>query len=172
MGYPLSVASTPFIIIRNDYQAGYAYAEYAMQIAAGNKRSLGNSKHLFVLFCWHWSNPMKNDTALEIARDAHHLLMQGGDIQMAGYTYYNTVTYLWERGERLESVRTEVKKGLEFNERTQNLQRHGPDHPHYQVVQTLMSEEGICNPSWDGSVEAEFIEKMTRTPWDCVFLYL
>ncbi|MCF8089733.1 MAG: AAA family ATPase, partial [Desulfotignum sp.] len=173
MGYPLSVASTPFIIIRNDYQAGYAYAEYAMQIAAGNKRSLGNSKHLFVLFCWHWSNPMKNDTALEIARDAHHLLMQGGDIQMAGYTYYNTVTYLWERGDRLESVRTEVKKGLEFNERTQNLHGTALITPHYQVVQTLLSEEGdFVTLSIDGFSEAEFIEKNDQNAMGLCFFYI
>lgn len=110
IGYSLSVASTPFILIRNDSQAGYASAEYAIQIAANNKRSLGNSKHLFVLFCWHWSRPMKDDTALEIARDAHHLLMQGGDIQMAGDTFYNTIIYLWERGERLETVLEDLEQ--------------------------------------------------------------
>gem|GEM_PF-1741545 len=173
MGYPLSVASTPFILVRNDYQAGYEYAEYAMQIAAGNKRSLGNSKHLFVLFCWHWSNPMKNDTALEIARDAHHLLMQGGDIQMAGYTYYNTVTYLWERGEKLESVLTEAKKGLEFNERTQNLHGTALITPHYQVVQTLLSEEGdFLTLSMDGFSETEFIEKNEQNSMGLCFFYI
>ena len=173
MGYPLSVASTPFILVRNDYQAGYAYAEYAMQIAAGSKRSLGNSKHLFVLFCWHWSNPMKNDAALEIARDAHHLLMQGGDIQMAGYTYYNTVTYLWERGEKLEAVQTEVKKGLAFNERTQNLHGTALITPHYQVVETLLSEAGdFLTLSMDGFSEAEFIEKNERNSMGLCFFYI
>ena len=173
MAYPLSVASTPFILIRNDYQAGYAYAEYAMQIAANNKRSLGNSKHLFILFCWHWSKPMKNDTALEIARDAHHLLMQGGDIQMAGYTYYNTVTYLWERGEALASVLSEVEKGLEFNVKTQNLHGTALITPHDQVVKTLMSTDGdFLTLSMDGFNEAEFIENNAQNYMGLCFFYI
>ena len=173
MAYPLSVASTPFILIRNDYQAGYEYAEYAMQIAASNKRSLGNSKHLFILFCWHWSKPMKNDTSLEIARDAHHLLMQGGDIQMAGYTYYNTVTYLWERGEKLESVLTEAEKGLDFNVKTQNLHGTALILPHYQVVRTLLSSDGdFLNLGWDGFSEAEFIKNNERNFMGLCFFYV
>ena len=173
MGYPLSVASTPFILVRNDYQAGYEYAEYAMQIAANNKRSLGNSKHLFILFCWLWSKPMKDDTALEIARDAHHLLMQGGDIQMAGYTYYNTVTYLWERGEALESVRTEARKGLDFNAKTQNLHGTALISPHYQVVRTLLSGDGdFLNLSVDGFSEAEFIKNNEQNSMGLCFFYI
>ena len=170
MGYPLSIASTPFILIRNDYQTGYEYAEYAMQIAANNKRSLGNSKHLFILFCWHWSKPIKDDTALETARDAHHLLMQGGDIQMAGYTYYNTVTYLWERGENLESVLAEAQKGLDFNIKTQNLHGTALILPHSQVVQTLLSHKGnFLNLSRDGFSEEQFIKIMYKIQWGFAF---
>ena len=173
MGYPLSVASTPFILIRNDYQAGYEYAEYAMQIAANNKRSLGNSKHLFVLFCWHWSKPMKDDTALEIARDAHHLLMQGGDIQMAGYTYYNTVTYLWERGEALGSVLAEAEKGLDFNNKTQNLHGTALISPHYQVVKTLLSKDGdYLNLSMDGFDEGAFVKNNEQNFMGLCFFYI
>jgi predicted ATPase/signal transduction histidine kinase/CheY-like chemotaxis protein len=173
MGYPLSVGSTPFILIRNDYQAGYEYAEYAMQIAANNKRSLGNSKHLFILFCWHWSKPMKDDTALEIARDAHHLLMQGGDIQMAGYTYYNTVTYLWERGEALESVLAEAEKGLDFNNKTQNLHGTALISPHYQVSKTLLSNDGDhLNLSMDGFDEGEFVKNNEQNFMGLCFFYI
>ncbi|GAB6143405.1 AAA family ATPase [Desulfocicer niacini] len=173
MGYPLSIASTPFILIRNDYQTGYEYAEYAMQIAANNKRSLGNSKHLFILFCWHWSKPIKDDTALETARDAHHLLMQGGDIQMAGYTYYNTVTYLWERGETLESVLAEAQKGLDFNIKTQNLHGTALILPHSQVVQTLLSHKGnFLNLSRDGFSEEQFIKNNVQNSMGLCFLYI
>lgn len=173
MGYPLSVASTPFILIRNDYQAGFEYAEYALQIAAGNKRSLGNSKHLFVLFCWHWSKPMKDDTAMEIARDAHHLLLQGGDIQMAGYTFYNTVTYLWERGERLESVLEEVRTGLDFNCKTQNLHGTALITPHYQVVQTLLSGDGdFLHLGVDGFSEEEFVRNNEQNLMGLCFFYI
>ena len=173
MGYPLSVASTPFILIRNDYKAGYEYAEYAMQIAAGNKRSLGNSKHLFILFCWHWSRPMKDNTAMEIARDAHHLLMQGGDIQMAGYTFYNTVTYLWERGETLELVLAEAKKGLDFNRKTQNLHGTALISPHHQVVLTLMSTDGdFINLGRNGFSEAAFENSNENNPMGLCFFYI
>ena len=173
MGYPLSVASTPFILVRNDYRAGYAYAEYAIQIAAGNKRSLGNSKHLFILFCWHWSRPMKDDAALEIAREAHHLLMQGGDIQMAGYTFYNTITYLWERGERLETVMEEARKGLDFNVKTQNTHGIGLVMPHNQVVQALLSEDAdFLRLGFDGFDEDRFVQENAQNAMGLCFFYI
>ncbi len=173
MGYPLSVASTPFILIRNDYLTGYEYAEYALQIAANNKRSLGNAKHLFILFCWHWSRSIKDDTAIEIAREAHHLLMQGGDIQMAGYTYYNTGTYYWERGEKLDVVLAELEKGLDFNRKTQNLHGVALISPYYQVVQTLMSDDGdFLNFSTDGFSETVFIKNNLKNSMGLCFLYI
>ena len=173
MAYPLSVASTPFILIRNDYRSGYELAEFAMQIAASNKRSLGNAKHLFVLFCWHWSRPMKDDTVFEIARDAHHLLMQGGDIQMAGYTFYNTITFLWERGEPLDTVLNEARKGLEFNVKTQNIHGIGLVTPHNQVVQTLLSEDSdFVNLGVDGFQEAQFVQENAQNTMGLCFFYV
>ena len=54
MGYPLSVAATPFIMIENNYRIGYDYGRFAMEIAGSDKRALGNAKHLFILFAYHW----------------------------------------------------------------------------------------------------------------------
>ncbi len=173
MAYPLSVASTPFILIRNDYQAGYEYAEYAMHLAANNKRSLGNSKHLFILFCWHWSKSIRDETAVETAMDAHHLLLQGGDIQMAGYTFYNTVSYLLEKGESLELVLAEAVKGLDFNMKTQNIHGTAVITPHYQAVQTLLSADGdYLNLCADGFSESDFIKSCSRNYMAICLLYI
>ncbi|MBF0288914.1 MAG: AAA family ATPase [SAR324 cluster bacterium] len=173
MGYPLSVASTPFIMIRNDYRTGYEYAEYAMQVAGNNKRSLGNAKHLFVLFCWHWLKPMKDDTALEIARDAHHLLMQGGDIQMAGFIFYNTIAYQWERGDQLSSVLQEVEKGLDFVNKTQNFHGLGPYSIYNQLVLTLQSKDGsVTRLSQKEFREEEFIERNEMNVMALCYFYI
>nr|WP_320192276.1 AAA family ATPase [uncultured Desulfobacter sp.] len=160
MAYALSIASTPFILIRNDYRSSYRYVKFAVQVAAGNQRALGNSKHILALINWHWCKSMKDDTALKIAGDAHHLLVQGGDIQMAGYTYFDTVSYMWERGDILQKVLAETQKTIAFNEKTQNLHGTAIILPFFQMVKTLMTDDGdFCNFCREGFNEADFIEK-------------
>ncbi len=173
MAYALAVASTPYILIRNDYQAAFRYCQYAIQVAAGNKRALGNAKHILVLVSWHWCNPIKDDTALEIAWDAHHLLIQGGDIQMAGYTLYDTVSYLWERGDPLDRVLAEAEKAMEFNRKTQNLHGTAVVYPYSQIVKTLMAEEGeyltFCR---EGFSEDDFIRQNQANAMGLCFLHI
>ena len=111
MGYTFSIASAPFILIENNYKRGYDYAKFAIQISENDQRSLGNSKHLFILFCWHWMKSIKNNRSLEIAREAFHLLLKGGDIQMSGFVFYNTIPYLFERGENTGGGIVRSKKG-------------------------------------------------------------
>nr|WP_245569055.1 AAA family ATPase [Desulfobacter curvatus] len=165
MAYALSIVSTPFILIRNDYKSAHQYAKFAVQVAAANKRALGNAKHILVLLTWHWCKSMKDDTALEIAMDAHHLLVQGGDIQMAGYTYFDTVSYMWERGDTLQKVLAEIQKTIEFNEKTQNLHGTAIILPFLQMVKTLMSDDGdLCNFRQDGFNEADYIETNKKNP--------
>lgn len=137
MGYPFSTATAPFIIVENNYRTGYEYADFAIRISGNNKRSLGNSKHLFILFAYHWLKPMKDDWSLEVAREAFHLLQQGGDIQMAGFVYFNTVPYRLERGDALAGVEEELEQGLAFAHKTQNSHALGTYLPYRQLVRTL-----------------------------------
>ena len=173
MAYALAIASTPFILIKNDYRSAYGFVEFAMQVAAANKRALGNAKHILILVTWHWSRPIKDDTALKIAGDALHLLVQGGDIQMAGYTYFDRISYMWERGDSLQKVLAEIEKMIEFNEKTRNLHGTNIIQPFYQMVKTLMADAGdFCNFNQDGFNEKEFIEANKENPMALSFLYV
>ncbi len=173
MAYAFAIASMPFILIKNDYRSAFQYVEVAVQAAGANKRALGNAKHILILVTWHWNRPMKDDTALEIARDAHHLLVQGGDIQMAGYTYFDTVSYMWERGDALLNVLAETEKTIEFNEKTKNIHGTTIILPFYQIVKTLMAGDGdFCNFSQDGFSEKEYIETNEGNPMALCFLYV
>ena len=173
MAYALSVAGIPFILIRNDYRSAYAYVEFAIQVAGNDKRALGNAKHILILTNWHWCRPIKDDTALQIARDAHHLLMQGGDLQMAGYTYVEVVGNMWERGDDLQQVLAEIEKAIEFNENTYNLHGVAIILPFYQMVKTLLAEDAdFLNFSRDGFSEADYIETNKETPMALCFLFV
>ncbi len=137
MGYPFSTATAPFIIVENNYRTGYEYADFAIRISGNNKRSLGNSKHLFILFAYHWLKPMKDDWSLEMAREAFHLLQQSGDIQMAGFIYFNTVPYRLERGDALAGVEEELEQGLAFAHKTQNSHALGTYLLYRQLIRAL-----------------------------------
>ncbi len=141
MGYPFSVATAPFVLVENNYIRGYEYAEFAIQISGNDKRSLGNSKHLFILFCWHWLKPLKDNRSLEIAREAFHLLLKGGDIQMSGFIFYNTIAYLFERGDTLEDVLTEITSGLDYARKTTNFHAIAPYSVFEQFVLSMISDD-------------------------------
>jgi len=173
MGYPLSVATTPFIMIENNYKTGYEYAEFAMQISGNNKRSLGNSKHLFVLFAYHWQKPIKDNISLEIAREAFHLLIQGGDIQMSGFIFYNTIAYQFERGDRLSVVLEEVEKGLDYANKTQNFHALGPYSVYRQFILTMQNADADHKKfNQDGFNEGQFVEANEQNVMALCYFYI
>jgi len=173
MGYPFSVATVPFILVENNYVRGAEYAEFAMQISENDQRSLGNSKHLYILFCWHWIYPLKNNRSLEIAREAFHLLLKGGDIQMSGFIFFNTIPYLFERGETLEEVLVEVKKGLDYVEKTANFHARGPYTVFKQFVLSMMTENASVEQfEIDGFSENKYLEENKENAMGRCFLYI
>lgn len=174
MGYPLSVAATPFIMIENNYKTGYDYGQFAMQIAGNNKRALGNSKHLFILFSYHWQKPIKDNHSLEIASEAFHLLIQGGDIQMAGFIFFNTTLYLLERGEHLSTVLEDLNKGLDYATKTHNYHALGPYSIFRQFILTMQQAKetkiyGFCQ---DGFDEAQYIKSNKQSMMAQCYLYI
>jgi predicted ATPase len=173
MGYPFSVATVPFILVENNYVRGAKYAEFAMQISENDQRSLGNSKHLYILFCWHWIYPLKNNKSLEIAREAFHLLLKGGDIQMSGFIFFNTIPYLFERGETLEEVLVEVKRGLDYAEKTANFHARGPYTVFKQFVLSMMTGNASVEQfGIDGFSEKKYLEENKENAMGRCFLYI
>ena len=173
MGYPFSTSTAPFIMIENNYKTGYEYAEFAIRISGNNKRSLGNSKHLFILFAYHWLKPLKDNSCLEVAREAFHLLQQGGDIQMAGFIYFNTIPYILERGDELAMVLEEIEKGLDFAYKTQNSHSLGTFLIYKQLVLTLMSEDGdVTTFSQNGFDEQVHMEEYETNVMSHCYYYI
>ena len=173
MAYPFSVATAPFMLVENNFRRGYEYAEFAMQISGNDKRSLGNSKHLFILFCWHWLKPLKDDKSLEIAREAFHLLLKGGDIQMSGFIFFNTIPYLFERGEALDEVLAETQKGLDYAKKTANFHALGPYSVWEQFMLSMMDENASTTDfTINGFDEEKYLKDNENNTMGRCFLYI
>ena len=159
MGYPLSFSSILFILTENDYFRGFDYGKYAINISQIDKRSLGHAKHIFILTSWQWKRPLKDNRCLDIARDAFHLLLKGGDIQMSGFIFANTVGCLFERGERLSDCLDELNRGLDYVGKTNNFHALGGYQVYEQFFLSMMSRNAPENDFiHNGFREKEFLE--------------
>ncbi|MDM8158583.1 AAA family ATPase [Labilibaculum sp. K2S] len=173
MGYPFSIASAPYILIENNYITGYDYSEFAIKISGNNKRSSGNAKHLFILFCWHWLKPLQDNKSLEIAREAFYLLRQGGDIQMSGFIFVNTILCLFERGDELKEVLVDIRKGLDYSRKTANFHAFGPYSVFEQFVLSMMSENASTNTfEINGFNETQYLKDNESNTMGRCFLYI
>lgn len=140
MAYLFSSAMIPFVMIENDYRTPYDYTKFAMEISANNKRALGNSKHLFFIFSYHWVDLIKDETAIEMMRDAFQLLREGGDVANAGYTFFSTIGYRFERGDSLTLLHEEIENGIHYASLTHNIHAIGTYRVYEQLQLFLQSE--------------------------------
>jgi hypothetical protein len=80
--------------------------------------ALGNCNHVYALFTSHWHRPLL--AALPFARRAFSTLLECGDLQMAGYTFFDTLAMLYESGSPLTEVAAEADRALHFVRKTNN----------------------------------------------------
>ncbi len=120
MAYPLACAMPTFILLRNDYKSGYDYGQVGLELAERfqDKSALGGVKHVFSLFILHWHEPLQH--SLPMAREAFQDLVETGNLENAGHSFYQRLAALYETGENLQAVYHETQLALDFLSKTKN----------------------------------------------------
>ncbi|WP_437282284.1 AAA family ATPase [Sorangium sp. So ce375] len=149
LGFPIATTTLMYYLLRNDYRAGEASARFGMDLAARLSDGLdqGNCAHIYALFTSHWSRPLSD--SLPVARQAFTSLIESGDVQMAGYTFFSTLGATYESGARLADVQAEADRALSFVRKTNNRHASGAFVVFARLVAALGAPEG-CAASFDG----------------------
>lgn len=121
MGYCYSVICVAYVALQGNYVAAAQATEVGLRLASviGVREEEGEALHLVALFGSHWVAPLAD--GLPLARRAFELLSDSGGLQIAGYTFFDTLSIEIERGARLGEVEEELARALSFCRYTRNL---------------------------------------------------
>ena len=112
-----SHAALAAVTLRGDYAAGYRAVRRLLAVceARGYEPGASQTRQLFAyLACWF--EPIEN--AVQAGQRAREGLLAGGDLAIAGYTYYMTAYYTLDCAPTLDGFAAEVEAGLAFTRRT------------------------------------------------------
>ncbi|WP_432989908.1 AAA family ATPase [Dactylosporangium sp. CA-233914] len=117
---PASAAATA-AVLRGDYGAFYQAMRRILALgdARGYEPDTSQARFRFALRCC-WFEPIEN--VVLMGRRAREGLIVGGDLALAGYTYYPTVVGLLDCAPSLDIYVAEVEAGLAFVRRSGNEQ--------------------------------------------------
>ncbi len=121
LGYAYSIICVAYVALGGDYVSAARATEVGLKLATrlGVRQGEGEALHIRALFGSHWVAPIAD--GLAVARRGFELLSESGDIQNAGFTFFETITGEIEHGSRLSEVEREVERALAFTARTHNL---------------------------------------------------
>ncbi|WP_437681763.1 AAA family ATPase [Sorangium sp. So ce131] len=158
LSFPIATTTLIYYLLRNDYRTGELSARFGMDLAArlDDRLDQGNCAHIYALFTSHWSRPLAD--SLPVARQAFTSLLENGNLQMAGYTFFSTLGATYEGGARLADVHAEVERALAFVQKTNN--RHAADAfvVFARLVAALTRPDGwIASFDGDGFSEREHL---------------
>ncbi|MEI6055926.1 MAG: response regulator, partial [Lentisphaerota bacterium] len=137
IGYPLSLGTLAYIPLENDYSKGHDLALLGVRLAERNKDKRGqySATHVYALFTVHWKRPYQEGVIY--GRKAFQGLLESGDIQMAGYTFFETICALYEQGQPLVIVQSEIDQALHFITKTKNQHALGSYVVYRQLLRSL-----------------------------------
>jgi histidine kinase len=124
MAFSLACTTLPFIALFNDYKRSYDFGIFAIELAKkyNDVYGLGNATHVFALFTQHWGDHLHKN--IPMARQAFLHLTECGDMQMAGYTFFDILDTVFGSGEPLKTLLEESHKALDYLEKTKNFHAH------------------------------------------------
>lgn len=161
MAYSFACATLTFISLLRDYKSGYDYGRVGLELAERfqDKWVLGGVRHVFSLFVLHWREPLQH--SLPVAREAFQHLLETGDLENAGHSFYQRLATLYETGEGLPAVYDEAIVALDFLKKTKNAHAWGSFIVYKQMV--LLHQGQTSNTgSFDspGFSEAEYLQSV------------
>jgi diguanylate cyclase (GGDEF)-like protein len=117
------LGSLPYVTIgrRQDFRTGYQMLRHVIAVGQSRKYEPETSQARFLYALGGWSVEPLED-GVRLGRQARDGLIQGGDLQNAGYSYYATAFYLLDCASTLEEAQAEIDAGLRFARRVGNDQ--------------------------------------------------
>jgi diguanylate cyclase (GGDEF)-like protein len=116
----LAHAAYVSIGLRDDYLTAYAAVRRVLTVsqARGYDPASGQAEFLFSISTVPWFETLEE--GVRHARHAREVLLRGGDLYHACFTYYASVPQLLDCGPRLEDAEAEAEAGLAFAARIGN----------------------------------------------------
>lgn len=116
----LSCASIVTIGLRKDYRTGYRVTRHVLAVAEARQHEPATSqvRHMLARSALHWFDDL--ELVAEQARRARAGLLQGGELQIASFTFYTTLTISLENVRDLARCEAEADAALVYAARTGN----------------------------------------------------
>ena len=173
IGYPLSCGTLAFIALENDYAKGHDLALLGVNLAGKYHDKVGHYRamHVYALFTVHWKRDYQEGVIY--GRKAYQGLLEGGDIQMAGYTFFETLAALYEQGQPLTVVQMEVDQALHFVEKTGNQHAWGSYVIYRQLLRAIRGET-VLGYSFDDQdfKEQEYLQNMGQNVMGLCYFHI
>lgn len=153
--FPLAHACVIAIAMRQDYRTGYDVARHMLAVCETHGYALETSQANFLLVISnaHWFEPLEHCATL--ARRTREGLLQGGDVQVASYTYGPSLGARLECGPDLDSYAVEIEPALAFATRTGNDLSTSIALSHRQLLRVLRGETDAADGFADNALDAE-----------------
>jgi predicted ATPase/signal transduction histidine kinase len=140
---PASISAYAAMALRGDYTAGYRAGRRILALgeARGYEPGTSQARWVFaILACWF--EPIENGVhAVQRAREG---LIAGGDLANAGYTYHETVYYLFACEPTVDGFVAEVEAGLAFLRRTGSEETGQSLDPYRWLAGVLRGESSLA----------------------------
>jgi diguanylate cyclase (GGDEF)-like protein len=116
----LSCAGIVTVNSRQDYDTGYRVIRHVLAVGEARHYEPATSqvRHMLSRTALHWFVDL--EPVAELARRARLGLLQGGELQIASFTYYTTLTTLLEYAPVLDHCEAEADLAVSFALRTGN----------------------------------------------------
>ncbi|WP_437971309.1 AAA family ATPase [Sorangium sp. So ce260] len=173
LGFPIATTTLIYYMLRNDYRTGEASARFGMDLAArlDDRLDQGNCAHIYALFTSHWSRPLED--ALPVARQAFTSLLESGNLQMAGYTFFSTLGATYEGGARLADVQAEADRALAFARKTNNRHASGAFVVFARLAAALARPDGFAaSLDGDGFSEEAHLAQIGENPMALAYYHI
>ena len=127
------------VALRRDYRTGTAAVRHAIAVgeARGYEPQTSFARFLFALGA-HWFEPLEDSAGH--AQRAHEGLVHGGDLHLAGQTFFASVPALFVCAATLDVCADEIEAGLAFTARTGNQLGGAPLLSFRQLLRALRGE--------------------------------
>ncbi|MDG6108254.1 diguanylate cyclase [Dactylosporangium aurantiacum] len=117
-----ALAHAPYVTVpsRQDYASAYTAVRRVLEVshARGYDPAAGQAEYIFAICAAPWFEPLED--TIRHARQARELLLRGGDLYHACFTYYASIPQLLDSAPALADVVAEAEAGLSFAARIGN----------------------------------------------------
>jgi len=137
LAFLLALSAFSFIVYRQDYRIATHLTLLGLRLADRHHDAHddGQASHVGALFVLHWTQP--TEQVLACGQRAFEQMDRHGEMDLAGYTFFETITLRLDGGASLLEVRREIDRGVAYAEKTHNLHALGSYRIFRQVVRAL-----------------------------------